>query len=514
MLITKKEQHKTPLQTIIEDLKDGFCTIEKDGSFIYINRVAVELFELYNDTEKYNFYNDIIRDGKHNKNIQKILKDSEFVKDYEIDLYTITDNTFPVLLTLNYIRDPHENVVGISILIKDMTYFRKVQQQLLQAQKLESIGMLASGIAHEFNNILTGIIPNAELIKMTISPDSQNYNRAGSIQRSAVRASDIVKKLLSFSRDDKINVNEISNFINVANETIDIIKKLFQKNIEIKSSFPGDLYQVKIDATRLQQIIMNLSINAKDAITDKGEINITAQNYVVDNTLSSPGDLREGKYILLQISDTGQGILKRDLGKIFDPFFTTKEPGKGTGLGLSIIYGIIKSVNGKIEVQSELNVGTTFNVYFPATGKKAIEDFNDFSIEIQDHNKTILIIDDEPMIREMSSDMLSTIGYNVLVSDNGINGIKIFEENSESIDLVLLDLLMPEMNGITCYKKLTEIKSDVKVIISSGIADLNKRKELEVLGVAGYLEKPFSLKTIAEYLKKILDSNYKNTPRN
>jgi len=505
MLLAKKEQHKAPLQTVIEDLKDGFCTIEKDGGFIYVNRVAVELFELYNDTEKYNFYNDIIRDEKHKRNIKNVLQDSEFVKDYEIDLYTITDKTFPVLLTLNYIRDPHNNVVGISILIKDMTYLKKVQQQLLQAQKLESIGMLASGIAHEFNNILTGIIPNAELIKMTSAPDSTNFNRAASIQRSAVRASDIVKKLLSFSRDDKINVNEVSNFIVVANETIDILKKLFQKNIKIKSSYPTDLYQVKIDATRLQQIIMNLSINAKDAISEHGEINISAQNYTVNDAQNSPGDLSEGKYILMQISDTGKGIQIKDLGKIFDPFFTTKEPGKGTGLGLSIIYGIIKSIKGKIEVQSEINSGTTFNVYFPATGVKAEEEFEDFAIEFQDGNKTILIIDDEPMIRDMSSDMLNTIGYKVLVSDNGTDGIKLFQEKRDNIDLVLLDLLMPEMNGITCFKKLREIKDDVKVIISSGVSDLAKRKELEELGIVGYLEKPFSLKTIADYLKKIFN---------
>jgi len=505
MLLSKKEQHKTPLQTVIEELKDGFCTIELKGGFIYVNRVAVELFELYSDTEKFNFYNDIIRDEKHNRNIKKILQDSEFVKDYEIDLYTITDKTFPVLLTLNYIRDPHENVVGISILIKDMTYIKKVQQQLLQAQKLESIGMLSSGIAHEFNNILTGIIPNAELIKMTLPPESTNYNRAASIQKSAVRASDIVKKLLSFSRDDKINVNEISNFIVVANETIDILRKLFQKNIQIQSSYPTDLYQVKIDATRLQQIIMNLSINAKDAISDNGKINISAQNYIVDDSLNSPGDLSAGKYVLMQIADTGKGIQIKDLGKIFDPFFTTKEPGKGTGLGLSIIYGIIKSVKGKIEVQSEINEGTTFNVYFPATGVKAEEDFDDFSIEFQNGNKTILIIDDEPMIREMSSDMLSTIGYKVLVSDNGKDGIKLFGESPDSIDLVLLDLLMPEMNGITCFNKLREIKEDVKVIISSGVADLAKRKELEDLGVVGYLEKPFSLKTIADHLNKIFN---------
>lgn len=505
MLTSKKEQHKTPLQTIIEELKDGFCTIEQNGSFIFINRVAVELFELYNDTEKFNFYNDIIRDEKHIKNIKEVLLENDFVKDYEIDLYALSDKTFPVLLTLNYIRDPHENIVGISILIKDMTYIKKVQQQLLQAQKLESIGMLASGIAHEFNNILTGIIPNAELIKMTLSPESTNFNRAASIQKSAVRASDIVKKLLSFSRDDKININEVSNFIIVANETIDILKKLFHKGIQIKSSYPTDLYQVKIDSTRLQQIIMNLSINAKDAIGAKGIITIKAQNFEIADSLSSPGDLAAGKYVLMQISDTGHGIQNQDIAKIFDPFFTTKEPGKGTGLGLSIIYGIVKSIKGKIEVQSEPNLGTTFNIYFPATGKKAEQEFDDYSIEIQDGDKTILIIDDEPMIREMSSDMLSTLGYNVMVSQNGTDGISMFRENAEKIDLVLLDLLMPEMNGLTCFKRLQEIKSDVKVVISSGMADLAKIQELEKMGVTGYLEKPFSLKIIADFLKNIFN---------
>ena len=175
------------------------------------------------------------------------------------------------------------------------------------------------------------------------------------------------------------------------------------------------------------------------------------------------------------------------------------------GLGLSIIYGIIKSVKGKIEVQSEINVGTTFSVYFPATGVKAEVDYDDYSIELQNGNKTILIIDDEPMIREMSSDMLSTLGYKVLVSNNGNDGIKLFQENPDNIDLVILDLLMPEMNGKACFTKLREIKNDVKVIISSGVADLSKRKELEKLGVTGYLEKPFSLKTIADSLNKIFN---------
>lgn len=504
MLFFKKEHFKAPLQTIIEELKDGFCTIEPSGEFIYLNRVALDLFEISNGSEFKNFFNDVIREKKYIDDITLQLKESGFVKDYELEVYTTKNNKFPVLLSLSNIQDPHENIVGLSILIKDMTYIKKVQQQLLQAQKLESVGMLASGIAHEFNNILTGILPNAELIKMTSEPDNPNHHRANSIQKSALRASEIVKKLLSFSRHEKTEEEETSNFVNVTNETIDILSKLIERNISIKSSLPNDLFHVKIDSTRLQQIIMNLTINAKDAIKDRGEIKITAENFIINNASYNHNELRNGKYVLLKISDTGQGIPEENLGKIFDPFFTTKEPGKGTGLGLSIIYGIINNIKGKIEVHSKIGSGTTFCVYFPGTEIISDNGMSDFKIESSDKEKTILIIDDEPMIREMSRDMLTTLGYDILVANSGIDGIRLFKDNFKEIDLVLLDLLMPEMNGVTCFKKLKEINNQVKVIITSGLGELEQKKNLKELGIRGYLEKPYSLKIVAETIERVL----------
>ncbi len=507
MFSQKKQSQKAPLQTIIDDLKDGFCTIELNGDFLYLNSVARELFEINSEYNLINLYHDIIREKKHIDFIQKELDESGFIKDYEIDTYTVSNRKFPIIISLSNINDPHENIVGSSVLIKDMTYIKKVQQQLLQAQKMESIGMLASGIAHEFNNILTGIIPNAELIKMTISPDSQNYTRANSIQKSALRAADIVKKLLSFSRDDDTKDKEHSNLIVIANETVDILRKLFDKNVNIESSIPNDLFHVKIDSTRLQQIIMNLFINAKDAMNGSGVIKIVAENFVIKNTINSSYDLPEGKYVRLIISDTGQGIPERHLNRIFDPFFTTKEQGKGTGLGLSIVYGIINSVNGKIEVKSKIGSGTTFLICFPATESKSDETLLDFQTNFDDKDQTILLIDDEPIIRDMSRDMLTTIGYNVILSDNGAEGIRIFKEQSKKIDLIILDILMPEMNGVTCFKKLKEINKNVKVIISSGANELEKKQKLKELGIVGYLEKPYSLKEIADTIENALSKS-------
>jgi len=506
MTLIKKEKQHAPLKTIIDELKDGFCTIESNGEFIYLNPVATEMFELTHDVDSSNFYDDVIRDTKSIEYIKKVLTEFGYIKDYELEIYSYNNKKIPVLLSLNNILDPHNEIIGYSILIKDMTYIKKEQQQLLQAQKLESIGMLASGIAHEFNNILTGIIPNAELIKMTVPPDNANHSRASSIQKSATRAAEIVKKLLSFSRDDKKEDNEISNIKTIATETIDILKKLLDKNIEITASIPNDLYNVKLDSTRLQQLIMNLSINARDAISGQGEINISAENIIVKNSLIAQIQLPEGKYILLKISDTGQGIPQRYLNKIFDPFFTTKEPGKGTGLGLSIIYGIVKNANGKIDVQSTIGEGTTFSLYLPASERSMDSRSTDVVIETNDKDKTILIIDDEPMIREMARDMLSTIGYKVFVCDNGEDGIELYKDKYNEIDLVLLDLIMPKMNGVTTYENLRKIKDDVKVIISSGIGDLEKKKELHNLGISAFLEKPYSLKSMSDNIDRILAS--------
>jgi PAS domain S-box-containing protein len=506
MLLKKSEAEVPRLVTIIEELKDGFCTINLQGGFIYANLAAVEMLEIGEKKNEYNFFNDVVQDEIHTEYIKKSLDKEGYLKDYELELSTVENNKFPVILTVNQLKDPAQNVIGMSVLIKDMTYIKRVQQQLLQAQKMESIGMLASGVAHEFNNILTGIIPNAELIKMTLDTEDTNYARADAIQNSAYRAAEIVKKLLNFARSDKEKKKEIVDFTQSARETIDIIRKLFDRRIEIEVNFPEDLYSVKLDATSLQQIIMNLSINAKDAIEGEGKISFSAENLSIqERNQKEYKNLPPGEYIKFKISDTGHGIDSERIKFIFDPFFTTKGPGKGTGLGLSMVYGIVNSVSGRIEVRSKANTGTVFTVYLPATKVEKKRSTAEFKIEPFGEGKTVLVVDDEDMIREMASDMLNLLGFKVHLAASGVEGLNVYKQHKDQIDVVLLDLLMPEMNGTACFENLKEVDPDVKVIIATGIGEFEKKKELEEKGIKGYLGKPYRLENIAQKLMDILN---------
>ncbi len=505
MHIKKNETESPKLLNIIEDLKDGFFTISSIGEIIYQNLAAAELLCLKNNESELNFYDNIIRNSDHIGNLKKHLLKNDYIKDYELDIYSVQNESIPVLLTLNTIKDPTGKIIGYSVLIKDMTYIKKIQQQLLQAQKMESIGMLASGVAHEFNNILTGIIPNAELIKMTSEKDPNNFARAEAIQKSAYRAAEIVRKLLNFARNDKEKEGQVINFTKAAKETIDIIRKLFDKSIEIEMDFADNLNFVKIDATSLQQILMNLSINSKDAMDGEGKIIFSARNYFVDDSSGVENkDLFQGHYLCFQITDTGQGIEAQKLEHIFDPFYTTKGPGKGTGLGLSMVYGIVKNASGKIEVKSIPGVGTTFTLYIPAAEKVIEKDATEFILKPIGEGQSILVIDDEKMIREMARDMLSILGFKVLVAASGVEGLDIYKRYNNKISLVILDLLMPEMNGKVCFENLKKLNPDVKVIIASGMGEIEKKKELERMGIIAYLEKPYRLEHMTEKIREAL----------
>jgi signal transduction histidine kinase/ActR/RegA family two-component response regulator len=495
------DSHK--LFSIVEGLKDGFCTLSIDGEIIYANLAAIELLRL-KENKVQNFYKDIIRDSNHIKIIKQNIDQRDFLKDYEVDLFMQGDDMISVLLTFNLIKNPSKNIIGLAVLIKDMTYIKQVQHQLLQAQKMESIGMLASGVAHEFNNILTGIIPNAELIKMTTDTEGVNYKRADSIQKSANRATDIVKKLLNFAREDKSTSESSTDFVKCANDTIDILTKLLDRNIHIESDFEDNLFDIAIDETSIQQIIMNLAINAKDAIINSGKIKFSAKNYVVDKNNYSSSRVKSGKYVKFTISDTGHGIEKSKIKYIFDPFYTTKKPGQGTGLGLSMVYGIITSIKGYIDVESYPDRGTTFTILLPATerriNKYIIEKFN----KTVGEGQTVLVVDDEEMIIEIATDMLSSIGFKVIGVTSGIKAIETYETKGNEIDAVILDLLMPEMNGVTCFKKLKEMNPSIKVIIASGIGEIEKKKELEKMGIFAYIEKPFNINSISQKLNALL----------
>jgi PAS domain S-box-containing protein len=505
MILKKNSENNHRLVNIIDDLKDGFCTITLDGEFVYFNHAAADLIGFKGDANL-NFYKDIVTDEEQITIIKSHLEVNDFLKDYELDLTNCKNIKFPSIISITKIKDLSGNTIGMSILIKDMTYLKKVQQQLMQAQKMESIGMLASGVAHEFNNILTGIIPNAELIKLTTNSDDSNHSRAESIEISANRAAEIVKKLLNFARDDNKIDTKFVNLAKAINETLEILKRLFDRKIELISEIEDNLLMVKIDYTSIQQIIMNLAINAKDAINDKGKILFSAKNYIFDEkSKKNYGEnISDGNYVKFEVKDTGQGINSENIKYIFDPFFTTKGPGQGTGLGLSMVYGIVKSVKGIIEVESQVGIGTTFTIYFPAN--KIIENqiIKESKVHKIGNDRTVLVVDDETIILDIISDMLISLNFKVITAPNGSQALKIYKNNQNEIDLVILDLIMPEMNGTTCFQNLMKINPKIKVIISSGAGEVEKRKYLSELGISEFLEKPYNLNTLAQKIYKVL----------
>ncbi len=473
----------------LELLHDGFCATDLKGIVLYANPRALELIKLEDYTAiTLDFFKDVVKDEKLIEEIKSKIAQESSISDIECNLFNRFQEYFPVILTANYIRDYDGTPEGYLFLFKEMSAFKEMQVRLVQAQKMESIGLLASGIAHEFNNILSGIMPNAELIKMT-TKEKANLARADMIHKASFRAANIVKQLLSFARIHEMDETEALVLNDAVSETLGILDKLFGKEIHLENRIPVDLPAIEANATQLQQVIMNLAINARDALEGSGRIVFSAE--VLEN-VSKDLSLKPGDYIVLKVKDDGHGMTKEVMEKIFDPFFTTKEPGKGTGLGLSTVYGIVKSLNGDIRVESEPDKGTEFNVYLPVSHNRLAK--KETSDEAADSaSRNVMIIDDDLVVREMAGDLLDFLGHTVVKAETGEEGIELFKTQPSRFDLIIIDLIMPHMNGVTTMEKMRAIDNNIKIVITSGVGHTNKKEEMLRKGADAYLQKPYSL---------------------
>ncbi len=387
----------------------------------------------------------------------------------------------------------------------DITHIKSLENQLLQIQKMETVGTLTAGIAHDFNNILGAISPSAQLIMMN-PHDPNTKQRAEVIFRMAERATKLTKQLLSFSRLDHQKVVPF-NLNQVIQNSIPLIEKSLMKNIKLELSLDPNLKPIEGDCNRFAQIIMNLVVNARDAMPNGGKLRIVTRNIKVDESYKHlDRDFKAGWYVQLSVQDTGKGIPPEIRNKIFDPFFTTKEVGKGTGLGLSTVYGITKSHRGVILVNSEVNKGTTFELFFPASKKsvQAVAPIKN-SENPQKGSGTILVIDDEEELREVYQYILKHLGYKAYVAASGKEGIKIYKSKHQEIDLVLLDYIMPEMNGNETFRELKKINPKIRAIVCSGYSEQKGLQELLQKGIEGILTKPFTLQTISKKIKEVLN---------
>jgi len=398
----------------------------------------------------------------------------------------------------------------IAIAIENARLYRDLERTYLsslQAQKMAAIGNLAGGIAHDFNNILQAILGHVDLLSYDFGEQAPQYSRLKRIESAAQRASDLIRQLLTFSRKGESQLRPLSLNSEVK-EVMKLVRSAIPKMIAIELQLEPALRMVDADPVQMNQILMNLAVNARDAMPDGGKLVIETKNVTHDEEYCrTHSGLRPGEHVMLWVSDTGHGMEKDVLDHIFEPFYTTKDVGKGTGLGLSTVYGIVKSHQGHIICESEPGRGTTFKVYFPALGKagqRLCEEEGEDSLVMRG-TETILLVDDEATIREYCGELLKGYGYTVLTAKSGEEALEVFVRKKGRIDLVISDLIMPGMGGKRCLDEMLKLDPEVKVLMMTGYAVHDHIREALERGARGVLNKPFSGQEMATMIRRILD---------
>jgi nitrogen-specific signal transduction histidine kinase/ActR/RegA family two-component response regulator len=387
----------------------------------------------------------------------------------------------------------------------DITEIKDIEAQLRQSRKMESIGTLAGGIAHDFNNLLYMISGNAELALEDIPKWNPVHTNLKEIKSASLRAAGIVKQLLNFSRKTDKGLKLIGA-VTVIKESLKFLRSTIPTTIEIRKHLPDEDIIILADPVQVNQVLMNLCINASQAMEDTGgilEVNVEMTTHEAGE-IKNFVDLAPGKYLKMTVSDTGSGIAIEMVNRIFDPYFTTKGMGKGSGMGLSIVHGIVKNHNGAISVDSKLGKGTIFSLLFPVVDEKPKIETETINETPRGH-ETILFVDDEKSITDMTQKMLKRLGYKVETSLNPLQALDLFQSKPDEFDLVITDMTMPQMTGAKLSKKLIEIRSDIPIIICTGHSSLIDEEKAIQFGIAGYVMKPVSMSTIAKAIRKVLD---------
>jgi PAS domain S-box-containing protein len=389
---------------------------------------------------------------------------------------------------------------------KDITEKKRLESQLLLAQRMESVGRLASGIAHDINNVLTPIMLSQELLQERLT-DEESQRLLNTIERSTQRGANLMKQVQSFARDAKGERN-VLQVAPVISEIREIAEETFPRSIKIRTDILKDLWTISGDATQLHQVIMNLCVNARDAMSNGGILSISAENLLIDEDYARINtEAKIGPYIIITVSDTGTGIPPEVMNRIFEPFYTTKEHGKGTGLGLSIALGIVKSHGGFITIYSEIGKGTAFKVYLPAITTPE-------TLKAQEHQQelpagdgeSILVVDDEDQILEATKKTLGTHGYKVITANDGKEAIALYLQHREEIKLVLMDMMMPVMDGSASIRELHKVNPEIKIIAVSGLTETDKLAKADDVHVQAFLTKPYAADKLLSTIHNIISS--------
>jgi len=398
--------------------------------------------------------------------------------------------------------DAAGKVSGVVGVLKDVTEQVRLEAEVTQYQKMQAIGTLAGGVAHDFNNLLMGIQGRASLMFLNMDSQHPHYQHLKGIEDIVESGANLTKQLLGFARGGKYEVKP-TDINELADKTIQMFGRT-KKEIKIHTDYEADIWVAEVDRGQIEQVLLNIYVNAAHAMPDGGELYIQTQNVSLKDEQVRPHGVVPGKYVKVSVKDTGMGMDEETQRRVFEPFFTTKEMGRGTGLGLASAYGIIKNHKGIIDVTSKMGEGTTLDIFIPACGQRVPEK-QDTPNTIKKGTEVVLLVDDEEMIIEVGQEILEEMGYKVFLARNGKEAVRVYEKNKDEIDMVILDMIMPDMGGGEAYDKIKEIEPEAKVLLSSGYSIEGQASEIMARGCDGFIQKPFSVKQLSHTIRQVLD---------
>lgn len=511
-LIQALGKTKLYFEHIFEDAPVGIVITDGAEIISETNRTFRSLIEK-EEVNKTSFLDYIIDEKKEairEKLYQLVDTTDTSISPFEIKFKNQESKTIMIYLSKLDESKRNKDNNGLVLYFVDVTKQKELQSQFVQSQKMQAVGQLAGGIAHDFNNLLTAMIGYCDLLLEKYLPSDQSFSDIIQIKQNANRASNLVRQLLAFSRQQTMQPKVLS-VTDMLSELSALLKRLLGAKIELKVVHSREAGYIKVDQIQFEQVIINLAVNARDAMKNGGTLSIRSQAYITQEAkLLRGSSMPPGKYVLIEITDTGTGIEEKLLSRIFDPFFSTKAKGHGTGLGLSTVYGIVNQTGGFISVESELGVGTKFSLYFPMVSEKdvstqiAVENTNEKKNADLTGTGTILLVEDEDAVRMFSSRALRDKGYRIIEASNGESALEFIQKNATTIDLVITDVVMPKMDGPTLMEHIKELNPKMKIIFISGYTEDSFRNSLANNTQVHFLSKPFNLKELASKVKEVM----------
>ncbi len=508
----KDAEEQSRYKELLENVDDAVYILDRDGNVLEANDAAYS--QLGYTPEQFFGLNlsEIIPADDAQLIIGQLGKDSVEQSAQKITIETShfkTDGS-PIAVEIHSRAISYRGRIVILNVARDITKRieaeqekKHLQTQLIHSQKMEAVGTLAGGIAHDFNNLLMGIQGYVSLMRLQTKPGDTNDEYIQGIENAVMSAANLTNQLLGFARKGKYALRPTC-----LNDIVENSAKMFtrtRKEIVIHKTLQDDIWSAKIDRGQIEQVLINLYLNAWHAMPRGGDIFIQTENIFLSDDYCKPFEVSGGNYVKISVTDTGVGIDEEIIERIFEPFFTTKDVGKGTGLGLASAYGIIKNHNGIIRVYSERGHGTTFNLYLPASNDEKAEEIKT-SRRLMTGKETILLVDDEEGTIEVEELMLKELGYKVLPARSGKEAIALYKKNKASLDMVALDMIMPEMSGKDTYDELKKIDPGVKVLLVSGYSLNRQIKEIMQLGCDGFIQKPFDIVQLSQKLRQVLEA--------